>query len=223
MLLFLTYSKRTWLFSLIKIIKFKGSVFPCCTKHGIKYQYFSRYCIDVQNDVSVVSQDYTKLSIHMRERCIYTEFHNTVCPVKFCFLSTRRICFFLKGAGRSRAVLFALFGCDYCSRTSAGEEANNPSMRGRGPVHLCAKYASAVIEIGLVCSSTISGGIFVPQLDLHKHLSASTRKPGQLSGKQLRAIWTTTKPNHNETDQSKRGRGNNRATFNIIIIYCGSN
>lgn len=154
----------------------------------------------------------------------YTEFHNTVCPVKFCFLSTRRIYFiFLKGAGRSRTVLFALFGCDYCSRTSAGEEANNPSMRGRGPVHLCAKYASAVIEFGLVCSSTILGGIFVPQLDLHKHLSASTRKPGQLSGKQLRAIWTTTKPNHNETDQSKRGRGNNRATFNIIIIYCRSN
>lgn len=126
---------------------------------------------------------------------------------------------FLKRAGRSR-------DCAACSiwlwlllqdlSRQSSQQAKHVRER---PFHLRAKYASTVIELGLVCSSTILGGIYVPQLYLHKR----PRKLVQLRSKQLRAIWATV----NiiiimKQIKAEKGKDNKIATFNTIIMYCSS-
>ncbi len=70
--------------------------------------------------------------------------------------------------------------------------------------------------ISLCLFNFYSGGIFVPQLDLHEHLTEPTKKLEQLCSKQLRAIWASIKPNNNNTDQRKKGQVNKRAIVKIF-------
>lgn len=143
------------------------------------------------------------LYLIMTVKMQYIPLNKTVCTFCQLFqLLKHKKCLF-RGAGHSKdcsvcSICLWLLLQDLCRRIS--QQAKHVSER---PSHLCAKYALTVNEFGLVCSSTILEGIFVPQLDLHKDLSDSTRKLVQMSRKKLGAIWATTKHNNNETRITK--------------------